>query len=123
MTQQQSRPEPRLILLGVPLVLVVIAVPLPVSAAAQIKTPTSSQTSIRDSASAVRTACAIMEALRLPDLKATCLFESYKETPTEYVVKVREQPPPGAPPLQFPHSEVRLDKMGHAATVTRTSGL
>ena len=121
MTQPQSRSEPRLILLCVPLVLVVIVVPLP-SAAAQIKHPTSSQTSVRDSISAVRTACAIVEALRLPNLKASCLFESYKETPTEYVVTVREQSPPGAPPLQFPHSEVRLDKTGNAATVTRTPG-
>jgi hypothetical protein len=122
MTQHQSHSEWRLIL-RVTLVLAATALPLPASAIAQIKTPTSIPPSILDSASAVRTACALVQSLRLPGLKARCLVESYRETPTEYVVRVREQAPPGSPPLPFPYSEVRLKKTGNAATVIRTPGL
>jgi len=72
-----------------------------------------------DSASAVATACRVIVAIA-PAARATrCVIERYRETATEYVIRLRELPAPGAKAPVFPRSEVRLSKREPSVTVTR----
>jgi hypothetical protein len=74
---------------------------------------------VRDSARAVTTACEVVRALRPPADRHTCRVESFRDTPTEYVVRIREDAPPTAKPLAFKRSEVRLAKAERSVIVTR----
>jgi hypothetical protein len=90
---------------------------VPDLAAAQGKSPAA--VLVADSAHAVATACAVVQGLRPAAERYRCRMEHYMETPTEYVVRVREEAPPGAAPLVFGQSEVRLQKTEHSVIVTR----
>jgi hypothetical protein len=72
-----------------------------------------------DSTHAVATACAVVLALRSPADRHQCDVERYRETGTEFVIRVHEQAPRGTAPLPFPRSEVRLSKRAPNVVVTR----
>ena len=74
---------------------------------------------IADSTEAVATACAVVLALRPPRQRYRCEVEAYQETPTEFVVRLQEQVPEGAPPLVFARSVVRFSKAEPSVTVRR----
>jgi hypothetical protein len=74
---------------------------------------------VRDSARAVTTACQVVQALRPPADRHHCRVESFRDMPTEYVVRVREHAPPNTKPLAFNRSEVRLAKAERSVIVTR----
>lgn len=74
---------------------------------------------VRDSARAVTTACEVVQALRPPADRHRCRIVSFRDTSTEYVVRVREDTPPNTKPLAFNRSEVRLAKTGRSVIVTR----
>ena len=76
-----------------------------------------------DSASAVATACRILLAIPPSTPSNRCVVERYEETPTEYVLRIRELPPPGGKPSVFSRSEVRLSKQEPSVTVKREPGL
>jgi hypothetical protein len=101
--------------IGTPLVAVVFLVAT--SAAAQA--PPATAPPIADSAQAVATACAVAQALRGAADRYRCRVERYAETPTEYIIRVREETPPGAPPLEFSQSDVRLQKTERSVLVSR----
>jgi hypothetical protein len=52
-----------------------------------------------------------------------CRIEAYQETPSEFIVRIREVPPAGEGVLDFPISEVRLTKDGANAVVSRFAAL
>lgn len=102
--------------------LAAIALLAPASVAAQETSPATAPR-IADSAQAVATACAVAQSLRPAAERYRCQVERYAETPTEYVVWVREEPAPGAPPLVFSRSKVRLNKTEPSIVVTRAPEL
>ena len=102
--------------------LAVVGFLIPASLAAQA-TPGAAAQPIADSAHAVAAACAVAQALRAAAERSRCQVDRYTETPTEYVVWVREAPAPGAPPLVFSRSEVRLNKTEPSLILTRVPEL
>ncbi len=77
-----------------------------------------------DSARATATACAVLRSLRQqPSTPYGCGIEGFEETATEYVLQVREIPPPGVLPPSFARSTVRLRKRDLSATVIRVPEL
>ena len=70
-----------------------------------------------DSNWATRAACKVVQSLRQEPRRYRCYVESFKETPTEYVMRVREVPLDGTLPPPFHRSTVRLRKP--SVTVTR----
>ena len=72
-----------------------------------------------DSVSAVATACRVVLAIPPATQANRCVIERYRETATEYVIQLRELPPPGGETPVFPRSEVRLSKREPSVTVTR----
>jgi hypothetical protein len=74
-----------------------------------------------DSSWASRVACKAVLSLREQPRRYRCHVESFKETPTEYVVRVREVSLNGALPPPFHRSTVRLLKP--SVTVTRVPDL
>ena len=88
---------------------------LPPSAAAQ--TPTAIPAT--DSAGAVQVACRVVLSIPPATPAHRCVIERYRETAAEYVIRLRELPPPGGDAPVFPRSEVRLSKREPSVTVTR----
>ena len=86
-------------------------------AAAQAESPV--PTPIADSAQAVAAACAIVLGLGPRRPLHRCLVTVYEETPTEFVVRVREEAAPGEPPIVFDRSEVRFSRTEQSVVVTR----
>jgi hypothetical protein len=74
-----------------------------------------------DSSWASGAACKVVLSLRQEARRYRCSVESFKETPTEYVIRVREVPLDGARPPPFHRSTVRLQKP--SVTVTRVPDL
>ena len=74
-----------------------------------------------DSSWASVAACKVVLALRQEPRRYRCYVESFKETPTEYVMRVREVPLDGTLPPPFHRSTVRLRKP--SVTVTRVPDL
>ena len=74
-----------------------------------------------DSSWATRAACKVVLSLREQPRRYRCYVESFKETPTEYVMRVREVSSDGALPPPFHRSTVRLLKP--SVTVTRVPDL
>jgi hypothetical protein len=95
---------------------------LPHPAVAQVEPPVTAAR-IADSAGAVTAACGVVQALRPEKERYRCRVESYEETATEYVVRVREQAPPGAATLVFGQSEVHFPKAERSVVVTRVPDL
>jgi hypothetical protein len=102
--------------------LVFTALLLPLPAAAQAPARAAARP-VADSAQAVVTACAVVQAIRPLVERGGCRVERYRETRTEYILRVREQAPPGAAPLHFAESEVRFSKTEPSVTVTRVPEL
>lgn len=73
-----------------------------------------------DSAWASRAACRVVLSLRPEPRRYRCSVESFRETPTEYVIRVREVAVDGGRP-PFHRSTVRLQKP--SITVTRVPDL
>ena len=74
-----------------------------------------------DSSWATHAACKVVQSLRQEPRRYRCYVESFKETPTEYVLRVREVPRDGTLPPPFHRSTVRLRKP--SVTVTRVPDL
>lgn len=72
-----------------------------------------------DSVGAVAVACRVILAIPPANRAHRCVIERYRETATEYVIVLRELPPPGGQAPVFPRSEVRLSKREPSVTVTR----
>ena len=72
---------------------------------------------LADSAHVIATGCAIVLALRPVSQRYDCQVVTYQETPTEYVVRVHEQPPAGTGRLVFDRSVVQLSKVDPSVTV------
>jgi hypothetical protein len=72
-----------------------------------------------DSLQAVRLACRVVRALRPPAPPARCEVEAFSETAAEYVIRLVEVPIAGAKPLEFPRSEVHIEKNERTVTVIR----
>ncbi|HET6579035.1 MAG TPA: hypothetical protein VFG66_11955 [Gemmatimonadales bacterium] len=106
--------------IGAALTAVALLAPAPV--AAQEPSPAAAPP-IADSAQAVATACAVAQGLRPAAERYRCQVDRYAETSTEYIVWVREDPAPGASPLVFSRSEVRLNKTEPLVIVTRAPEL
>ena len=82
---------------------------LPSTAAGQAQAPAVAKP-VADSAQAVVTACAVVQALRPMAERGRCRVERDGETPTEYILRVQEQARPDAAPIDFGASEVRFSK-------------
>jgi hypothetical protein len=76
-----------------------------------------------DSSWATGAACKVVLSLRQEPRRYRCYVESFKETPTEYVMRVREESLDGALPPPFERSTVRLKKTKPSVTVTRVPDL
>lgn len=76
-----------------------------------------------DSLYAAATACEVVQDLRPETERHGCVVEAFQETPTEYILRVRELAPPGARPLVFACSEVRLHKTDGSVIVKRVPEL
>jgi hypothetical protein len=74
-----------------------------------------------DSSWASRAACKVVLSLRQEPRHYRCSVEFFQETPTEYVIRVREASLDGARPPAFHRSTVRLQKP--SVTVTRVPDL
>jgi hypothetical protein len=74
-----------------------------------------------DSSWATGAACKVVLSLRQEPRRYRCSVESFKETPTEYVIRVREVSSDGARPPPFHRPTVRLEKP--SITVTRVPDL
>jgi hypothetical protein len=74
-----------------------------------------------DSSWASGAACKVVLSLREEPRRYRCSVESFKETPTEYVIRVREASLDGSPTPPFHRSTVRLQKP--SVTVTRVPDL
>jgi hypothetical protein len=74
-----------------------------------------------DSSWASGAACKVVLSLRQQPRRYRCSVESFKETPTEYVIRVREVTLDGDLPPPFHRSTVRLQKP--SVTVTRVPDL
>jgi hypothetical protein len=76
-----------------------------------------------DSSWATGAACKVVLSLRQEPRRYRCYVESFKETPTEYVIRVQEVSLDGARPPPFHRSTVRLQKTEPSVTVTRVPDL
>lgn len=74
-----------------------------------------------DSSWATAAACRVVLSLRQEPRRYRCHVESFQETPTEYVIRVREVSLDGARPPPLHRSTVRLQKP--SITVTRVPDL
>jgi hypothetical protein len=74
---------------------------------------------VTDSAHAVATACSVVLALSGGAERYRCQVVSYEETPTELVLRVREQALAGARPPVYEHTVVRFSKVQPSVTVIR----
>ena len=74
-----------------------------------------------DSSWASGAACEVVLSLRQEPRRYRCAVEAFKETPTEYVIRVREVALDGALPPPLHRSTVRLQKP--SVTVTRVPDL
>jgi hypothetical protein len=74
-----------------------------------------------DSSWATGAACKVVLSLRQEPRRYRCSVVSFEETPTEYVIRVREVSLDGARPPPLPRSTVRLRKP--SITVTRVPDL
>jgi len=104
--------------IGSALVALVVFVP-----ASSAQAPHPAAPPIADSAQAVAVACAVAQSLRRAAERYRCRVERYAETSAGYIVRVVEDAAPGAPPLVFSHSEVRLDRRERSVIVTRSPEL
>jgi hypothetical protein len=86
---------------------------------AQASPPHPKALHFRDSTHVAAVACEVAAAARPKGTSTRCRVEAFRETPGEFIVRLLEIPL--APPreLDFPRSEVRLQKDGTGAVLTR----
>lgn len=76
-----------------------------------------------DSSRAVAAACKVVQSLREEPGGCGCYVEAFKETPTEYIVRVREVPRDGTLPSLRSRSTVQIRKTEPSVTVTQVPDL
>jgi hypothetical protein len=72
-----------------------------------------------DSTHVAAVACQVAAATRPKGTGARCHVEAIGQTPSEFIVRIRETPLAPTTTLDFPRSEVRLRKDGTGALLTR----
>ena len=86
---------------------------------AQVSPPHPKALHFRDSTHVAAVACEVAAAARPKSTRTRCRVEAFRETPGECIVRLREIPLAPAAELDFPRSEVRLQKDGTGAVLTR----
>jgi hypothetical protein len=86
---------------------------------AQVSPPHPKALHFRDSTHVVAVACEVAAATRPKSTRTRCRVEAFRETPAEFIVRLREIPLTPTTKLDFPRSEVRLPKDGTGAVLTR----
>jgi hypothetical protein len=86
---------------------------------AQASPPRPKALRLRDSTHVAAVACEVAAATRPKSTWARCRVEAFWETPAEFIVRLREIPLSPTTKLDFPRSEVRLQKDGTGAVLTR----
>ena len=86
---------------------------------AQASPPPPKALHFRDSTHVAAVACEVAAATRPRSTRTRCHVETFRETPAEFIVRLREIPLAPTPELDFPRSEVRLQKDGTGAVLTR----
>ena len=86
---------------------------------AQASPPRQKALHFRDSTHVAAVACEVAASTRPKGTRTRCRVEAYRETPGEFIVRIREIPLDPTPGLEFPRSEVRLRKDGTGAVLTR----
>jgi hypothetical protein len=76
-----------------------------------------------DSSRAVAAACKVVQSLREKPGGYRCYVEAFKETATEYIVRVREVPRDGTLPSVRSRSTVQIRKTEPSVTVTQVPDL
>lgn len=76
-----------------------------------------------DSNRAVTAACKVVQSLREDPGGYRCYVETFEETPTEYIVRVREFPRDGTLPSLRSRSTVQIRKTEPSVTVTQVPDL
>lgn len=90
---------------------------------AQASPPRQKALHFRDSTHVAAVACEVAASTRPKGTRTRCRVEAFRETPTEFIVHLREIPLTPTPTLDFPRSEVRLEKDGTGAVLTRVPEL
>lgn len=86
---------------------------------AQVSPPHPKALHYRDSTHVAAVACEVAAATRPKGTRTRCRVEAFRETPTEFIVRLWEIPLAPTTELDFPRSEVRLQKDGTGAVLTR----
>jgi hypothetical protein len=86
---------------------------------AQASPPRPNALHFRDSTHIAAVACEVAAATRPTRTRARCRVEAFRETPAGFIVRLREIPLTPTTKLDFPRSEVRLQKDGTGAVLTR----
>lgn len=76
-----------------------------------------------DSGRAAVAACKVVQSLRDDPRRYRCHVERFEETPTEYIIRVRELPREGTLRPLFTRSRVQIQKSQPSVTVTRVPDL
>jgi hypothetical protein len=102
--------------------LLILAFPPPLTLA-QPTPPHQDPIHFRDHTQVAAVACQLAAASRPLKMRTRCRVEAFAETSTEYIVRIRETPLAPKASLEFPRSEVRLQKDGTGAVLTRAPEL
>jgi hypothetical protein len=86
---------------------------------AQASPPHPNALHFRDSTHVAAVACEVAAATRPKGTRTRCRVEAFRETSTEFIVRLWEIPLAPTTELDFPRSEVRLQKDGSGAVLTR----
>ncbi len=76
-----------------------------------------------DSSRAAVAACKVVQSLRDDPRRYRCYVERFEESPTEYIIRVRELPREGTLRPPFTRSRVQIQKSQPSVTVTRVPEL
>jgi hypothetical protein len=87
---------------------------------AQASRPPRHALHFRDSSQVAAVACEIAGTARPRGRPTNCQVVAYQETPTAFILRLRETPLTPTTRLDFPRSEVRLEKDGSGAVLTRS---
>ena len=109
-------------LLRCPLILAVLLLCLITPARAQDTVETAASFAI-DRSRAAAAACKVVQSLRDNPRRYRCYVERFEETPTEFIIRVRELPREGTLPPPFTRSTVQIQKSEPSVTVTRVPEL
>lgn len=105
-----------------PNLLLILTITAPPSYA-QASPPRARGLHFRDSTHVAAVACEVAAAARPKSTRTRCRVEAFRETSSEFILRLREIPLSPTTTLDFPRSEVRLEKDGTGAVLTRTPEL